>query len=311
MRQLHKTKRRLCIGAFTVVAAPLLLASVASACTQLANLQANPNSGAAGSTINVTGTRFRTDPASSPGPVEIRLDSRSAAPIGTLPVASVAAGTGGISLSVTIPAAAAIGYHTLIATQYNTSTGALLSGFPVRASYKVTAVASGRGSATEPAPSTAADPAIAAGAQTAPAAAQASAPASPTAPAPGAVSGGPAAPAAAASASASAAAPVPDATRAASVDPATGGPVSPAAATSAAVAADPATAAAAASLGAPIADRSTVVNSGLVAAASRRSANALPGLTFALGAAMVLLSLAAFVKSGRSVLGGRRLTTLA
>jgi hypothetical protein len=54
------------------------------------------------------------------------------------------------------------------------------------------------------------------------------------------------------------------------------------------------------------------VSSGLLTAPSEGTpGGVLPGLTLALGAALVLLSLGAFLKSGRTVLVGRRPTSLA
>lgn len=314
MRQLNKTKRRLCVGTFVLVAAPVLVASVASACTQLANLQANPNSGAAGSTINVTGSRFRTEAGA--GPVEVRLDSRSGAPIATLPVGSINTVGGTITtMPVTIPAAASMGFHTLIATQFNTTTGALLSGFPVRATYRITAPAASKDSSGAPvAEATTAESAATPAAALASPAAPAAAPAASSP----AATANPAAPAASTAASGNPVAAT--APGAAAPGAGQGGPVNVAAAAPDSLAAGATTPPAAtvtetgalstATTPAPAITPQTV-SAGLTTSAAGESASVLPTLTLSLGAAVVLLSLLAFLKSGRTILGGRRLPTLA
>lgn len=309
MRRLNRTKRRMCIGAFTLVTAPLLLASVASACTQLKNLNANPGSGAAGATIQVTGTNY----VKSGGPVEIRLNTRTGEPLASLPAASITDIGGTISLSVTIPANAAVGYHTLIATQRSTANGALLNGFPVRATYRVTAAAATResnGSVVEPVPATAASQEPAA-----PAAQQVGATGATTSAATGAVPVGADAatanpvtpvaanaPTAAATSSASASASAAIGSPAA---PASGGPAagSPAAA--------PVLETSTPALAAGASPSPAVVTAGLVTAVAERSTSTLPQVMLAIGAAMVLLSLGASLTSGRSVFTGRRPNTLA
>jgi hypothetical protein len=306
MRRLNRTQRRMCIGAFTLVAAPLLLASVASACTQLKNLTANPNSGPAGATIKVAGTNYVT--GANIGPVEIRLDSRSGAPIATLPVASINPVGNTISLDVVIPANVSVGYHTLIATQHNTSTGALLNGFPVRASYKVTAAASTRETAPVSEGATAAvaadqpaAPSMAPVAGTASGTATASAPATPTATGStgvatsGQVVAAPAAPTGSVTAAASA--PLTASTPAVDAATTAGAPQAIETSTPA--------------LGAGAEPTPAIVTSELMTAAAERSTSMLPKVMLAFGAAMVLLSLAASLRSGRSMLSGRRPGTLA
>lgn len=298
-----RTGRNLCVAAFGVVVAPLLVGSVAYACTNLSNLQANPGSGAAGATIRVTGSNFRTEVGVS-GPVEIQLDSRSGPVIATLPMASINAVGRTISLDVPIPASAALGFHTLIATQRNVSTRALLSGFPVRATYKVTAAAVSRATeATE-----AAAPAADAVEPVAPAAVATSAArvVAPDVPVAQAVAAAPRTATAPAAVDAAPVAPV------APVEPAS----SPALPVAAVVADSPVASAAmttsspAAAMPTDVADSATF-SGGLLPAGTGGEPSALPTLTLALGAGIVLLSLLAFVKSGRSVLFARRMTSLA
>jgi S-DNA-T family DNA segregation ATPase FtsK/SpoIIIE len=286
----------------------VVLASVASACTSLTNLQANPNSGAAGAVIRLTGSNYRNDAGSSPGPVEIRIDSRSSAPIATLPMASINPSGRTISLDVTVPATAALGYHTLIATQYNTTTGALLNGFPVRAAYKVTSVPA-------PAPAFGARQAATGGSAGAtdpnsvpvPAAQAQAAPVTATGAPAVAVTAG-----AAAAATSGAAAAAPPAIAPGGSDPAGPGPDGTSSAAPGSPPAGPITpvlAGAPREFGTAPAATETI-SSGLLTAAAERSASVLPELLLAAGAAIVLLSLGASLQSGRTILR-RRPTTLA
>ena len=313
MRRLNRTKRRLCMVAFTLLAAPLLVASVASACTQLKNLSAEPGSGPAGATVRVTGTNYVT--TAGTGPVEIRLDHRSSAPIATLPVSSIVNPGGVISFDVTIPASAANGYHTLLATQHTTD-GVLLNGFPVRASYEVTAAAGGKESPAAPSQATVLEQ-----------------PATETVTTPAAPAGGPAVasavgstnamPAGASAAAAgSVAAPVAAATGAASgagsngaslaatAPAAPGGPGGPPGAAPSGVAASAVETSTPALAGSDT-STSAVATGGLLPAAGHTPTSAVPELILAFGAALVLLSLVASLRSGRSVLSGRRTGTLA
>ena len=310
MRRNSQTKRRFLLGAFGVAVAPLVLASVAHACTQLTNLAVNPKSGAAGVSVELTGSNYRNE--ATAGPVEIRLNSRSGPVIASLPVSAINATGRTIRLSAPIPANIAVVYHTLIATQINTATGALLGGFPVRAAYRVTAPATGRTSASAPAPEASTEPAATAGA-TEPAALAASPAATPavlgsagsTDAAPSGAAGGSATPAPAVAAPANDPA-GPVASAADSVEsPAPRAPVAD-------VGRSPVEAAALSPAAAPSARISTeTVSGGLLTAPADATSGVLPGLTLALGAALVLLSLAAFLKSGRTALVGRRPTSLA
>lgn len=301
MRRYDQTKRRLCIGAFAVVAAPVVLGSVAFACTNLANLQANPTSGAAGTTIKLTGSNYKND--ATAGPVEIRMDSRTGPVLATLPTSSINNTGRTISVDVPIPASAALGDHTMIASQTNVTTGAMLSGLPVRANYKVTAAASsGRVAGVAPAAETAADPAAAA----TPAAAVASAPLAATPAVPTAAL--PLSPAVLAT---TAVAPAP-------VAPVLSGPAVPQVGTIATpVPVDGATAplvaattSATRSETVAVAPPAATVSEGLLPAVAGHASTVVPTMTLAFGLGIVLLSLLAFVKSGRNLVG-RRLNTLA
>lgn len=173
-------RRRYMVGLVFAAAAPLVAVSAAWACQAVTTLQVNPQQGVAGSQVTVTGSNYAAptgnDP--NPSPVYIHLDSRDSAPI------AQAAPARNISVTFTIPAGVAIGYHTLIATQYTTS-GAPKSGTPGRASFKVvpaaaasTQSAGAASSAEDPAPSGAAPAAAPTQGSTAP---TASPTASPTA----------------------------------------------------------------------------------------------------------------------------------
>lgn len=120
---------------FAGSALPIVLASAAFACQSTVTLYSSSSSVAQGGTVTVTGNKYNTSAAF--GPVQIRLDSR------TGPVLASATPVGGnISASVTVPATTSLGYHILIATQYNNTTGAPCTGCPGRASVKVVAPAS-------------------------------------------------------------------------------------------------------------------------------------------------------------------------
>jgi len=299
------------LAALGLVTAPLLVASAAYACTSLANLQANPGSGLAGATITVTGSNFRNTATS--GPVEIRLDSRSGPVIASLATSQIDPVGRTISVAVPISADAALGFHTLLATQRDTSTGALLSGFPVRASYMVNGPAARVSS-------TAATVAPNASATTPAASAASAASADPVAP----------------NSPASDPDPVPAQLVARSADPVVPKisapsdqpalqPTAPAGASSAAPLTGPATpmalapvpAAAAPAPASPVATASASPSlttesssSGLIPTAASASSS-LPGFALLAAVAIVLLSLVASLRSGRSVLVCRRFGTLA
>jgi hypothetical protein len=116
---------------FVAALAALGLASSAFACQVLATLAVSPTSGPAGTTITATGENYSGSTTS--GPIEIRLDSRTA-PV----LASVPAGSRSLKVTFDLPAGTKVGYHTVIATQM-LSNGNPVAGTPGRASFKVTA----------------------------------------------------------------------------------------------------------------------------------------------------------------------------
>ena len=279
MRQISKTRKRLATGAFLIVAGPVALGSVAYACQSLTTLHVNPGTAAAGSTVQVFGKNYSSNVASSP--ILIRLDTRDGEIIGQFSPRSIID-----NQPVTIPASVAAGAHILLATQ-TTATGNAVSGSPGRADIIITAArTTSQGSAASAAAATSGDPVAAT-----PAAA------TPASPAVAAVT--PAADAAVATVASGPAA----RTAAPAPAPATTGAA--AAAADAAVAADVATTPAAAAgpsgpAGPSAPDAAQVSVGGLLPASSSTS-SILPGLTLGAGLALVLLSLAAFIKSSRNV----------
>ncbi|MDP9387159.1 MAG: hypothetical protein M3Q48_04340 [Actinomycetota bacterium] len=136
---MRKLQRRSLI-LFGGAAVPIALASAAFACQSTVTLYASPSTVAPGGTVKVTGNKYNS--SSTFGPVDIRLDSRTAKPLAsTTPVG------GNIEVDVKIPQNTSTGYHILIATQYNES-GTPCTGCPGRTTIKVvspTAAASGVG----------------------------------------------------------------------------------------------------------------------------------------------------------------------
>jgi hypothetical protein len=281
MRQISKSRRRLAAGAFLIVAGPVALGSVAYACQSLATLHSNPRAVTAGQTITLFGKGYSSSGTSTA--IEIHLDTRNGPVIGSFAPTSVVNGP------VTIPASTSAGRHILVATQY-TAAGNAVSGTPGRATVSVSVGAartSSEGSAATAA-ADATDPAAATAADVTPAT-----PAAATSPAAANAASANAATPAKAAAAATAAAAVAQSTS----DLATSGAAAIDAAGPAATA-TPALAGAAAAQPAP----STVDVGGLIPASSG-SSSVLPGLTLAAGVALVLLSLGAFLKSGRKVFG--------
>lgn len=309
MRQM---KRRLFTGMFALATVPVAAASVAYACQSLATLHANPNSGAAGTEVVVTGTNYSATGSN----IDIRLDSRNATPIKSIPATKT------INTTVVIPAGTAVGYHTLIATQ-NNSSGVPASGTPGRASFNVTAASSSAASNDSAAGPAASEESASGGAAAAPASSEptrseeSSQPATAsqatgTEPAATDASGSApidagAQPAAPAASQRPAAATAVERPATASVAPATApveqAPVlaSDAVAVDAPAAVDTAPVAPAAP--APVA---------LVPTAAGERPSMLPGLSLAAGLALVLIGLGAFWKSGRATMfGGRNFTPAA
>ena len=301
MRQFSTIQRRLAVGAFLITAGPVALGSAAYACQSIVTLQV-PETASAGSTVTVSGANYQAmvfgpdvSAPSVPGgptgnsPIEFRLDERDGRIIGTGSTGS----TRKFSAQVTIPSDVAAGVHTIIAMQYRAD-GTLVSGGPGRDSLTVSAAGGSRTSAE----GTVAAPAAAPASGTAAAAPAAAAPVA-SAPAAAAAAQTSAARDAGTTAAPTAAAP----TGAAAVESVATAPA--AAATSAA----PAASADAASP-APASASGAASSLGSLVPASSESSNVLPGLTMAVGLALVLLSLGAFVKSGRNMLG-RGFTPLA
>lgn len=113
---------------------PLVIASAAWACQVMTTLEVNKSQATAGETVTVTGSNYQppTGTNPNPSPVYIHLDSRDSPPIAQAPAAR------NISVTFALPADVAIGYHTLIATQFNTN-GSPKSGTPGRASIEIVA----------------------------------------------------------------------------------------------------------------------------------------------------------------------------
>ena len=134
---MNRSKRRV-LGLFAAAAVPLVFASVAYACQSLTTAAVAPKSGPAGSAVTVTGCNY-----SNAAQVEVRLDSRTAAPLATAMPTS-----GCVSAGVTIPGGTSVGYHTVLITQ--TVNGVPRSGSPGRASFQVTSGAASSASILEP-----------------------------------------------------------------------------------------------------------------------------------------------------------------
>lgn len=282
MRQI-RTNKRLAAGAFLIVAGPVALGSVAYACQSLATLHANPGSAAAGSTVSLFGANYSS--SASATPIQIRLDGVDGPVLATFGQASNFSGT------VAIPEDTAVGNHYLVATQF-TASGARVSGTPGRANVAVTVApraSSGRSTAaaTPAAQPTAATPAAATSVAAPTAATQAATSRDAATPAPAAPSAQPAAGPIAATGGAPAQA----------VDAGTASVPATQTATPALAATDTPAAAAAPAAGA------AELNVGLQPASSGSTNSLMPGLTLAVGLALVLLSLGAFLKSGRNMFG--------
>lgn len=104
-------RRRIFLATLGVLAASLSVAAVAWACTPTADLQVDHLAGAPGTAMTFTGHGFAN------GPVEIRMDSVSAAPLVT---------TSGpdFSLTVTVPQTSP-GYHVFGAVGYDSNGNAI------------------------------------------------------------------------------------------------------------------------------------------------------------------------------------------
>lgn len=134
---MRRTKRRVSTVLFAAVALLLMSAMTAFACTNLATLNLSESAGAPGSTLDVTGSSFRTGEGVQP--VEIRWNGVDGEVLAEVEPDS----TGAISTSVTTPDDAQPGYHVLVATQMQENDEGELSpayGTPARASFLIGAV---------------------------------------------------------------------------------------------------------------------------------------------------------------------------
>lgn len=114
---------------FTVVAAPLAIASVAYACANLATLQLDASKGRPGKVVTGKGHNYSTDPTASL--VQLRWKSRT----GKLLWEGIVNPDRTITPSFAVPKAKA-GWYTVLATQYKAD-GAPVAGAPGRAAFKV------------------------------------------------------------------------------------------------------------------------------------------------------------------------------
>lgn len=127
--------RKVSITLTTAVALLLAGAMTAWACTNLATLNLSESNGAAGATVDVTGSSFASS-ESGGQEVAIHWDSVDGAELATAEPDA----TGSISTPVEIPADAEPGYHVLVATQMQEGDEGELSeayGTPARASFLV------------------------------------------------------------------------------------------------------------------------------------------------------------------------------
>ena len=129
-------RRRWYLVALGVVAAPLVGASLAYACTSLATLGLNPTSGTAGQQVTVTGRGFSAHDAADvrTGLIEVRFDSLNSPSLTVIK----ADPNGGFTAQIAIPQSAAPGNHVVIATQ-NRANGTAAGGTPARQSFTVVA----------------------------------------------------------------------------------------------------------------------------------------------------------------------------
>ena len=127
MKRIHG--RRLLVVGLGMLAAPVVAASIAYACTALANLSLNPNQGDPGATITGTAQGF----SSSGEPVAIRIGKANAQPVWV----GRADANGRVNVSFQIPGNLAPGSYTVLATQ-NNADGQPIPGSPARAELTVT-----------------------------------------------------------------------------------------------------------------------------------------------------------------------------
>ena len=124
-------RRRVGVLFIILAAVPLaVFASTAWGCGILATLTPSKATAAPGETISVTGRNFSTASASTTD-VQVRLDSRDGQVLANHP------GGSEWTQEVRLPANTAPGWHVLVATQYNLSTGVPRAGTPARATVRV------------------------------------------------------------------------------------------------------------------------------------------------------------------------------
>lgn len=130
-------RRRLSTLLLSLGALFLVGAMTAWACTNLATLNLESSSGAAGDTVGVTGSSFAAPGGryDEVGPVEIHWDGAE----GQVLASAQPDEAGNIATSVTIPSDASSGYHVLVATQEVTRDGEVSTayGTPARAAFSV------------------------------------------------------------------------------------------------------------------------------------------------------------------------------
>lgn len=124
-------RRRL--GFFLIIGAAVSLVAVSTAwaCGVLATVKLDKSAAAPGSTVAVTGEHYSTN-ASFSG-VSIRLNSRTAAPIGT----ATPDPSGRINTNVALPTGLSPGWYVVLATQTRLADGVPKSGTPGRSSIRV------------------------------------------------------------------------------------------------------------------------------------------------------------------------------
>ena len=132
-----------------MLTAPVVLASLAYACTSLATLGLNPQQGEAGQKVTVTGRGFvpHGSETRSGQPVAIRFDSQRNPVLAT---ATPSGTDGSFSVQITVPQVPA-GNHVVISTQARND-GSVASGTPARQAFTVVAPAPAPRASTGAAP---------------------------------------------------------------------------------------------------------------------------------------------------------------
>ena len=172
-----RTRRPWYLLMLGAVAGPLVLASAAWACANLATLTLDSSSATAGETVNFTGSRFgETGPAPKAGEVVLHWNARDGEVLASTP----ADASRNISGSITIPNVPA-GNYVVVATQLKAD-GDPVAGTPGRYPIEVVAAGASSGSSFTSAPVSEQAPAPAPQQSSVAAPEQSSAPAAPQAP---------------------------------------------------------------------------------------------------------------------------------